>query len=209
MGIFNANLWLAPGMNIHRNILCGRNFEYYSEDPLISGKMAAAITRGVQSHKNRGTTIKHFACNNQEFNRKNNNAIVSERALREIYLRGFRIAIEESSPIALMTSYNLINGMHSSQNKQLLINVLRDEWKYDGLIMSDWISSYFTSNEVSKNVPQNALDNIKGGNNLHMGGDKKDYLLLINSVKEGKLSRDDLLQCATKVYETIELLNKE
>ena len=137
MDKFNVHLWLAPGMNIHRNILNGRNFEYFSEDPLISGKMAAAMTRGVQQHKNRGTTIKHYACNNQEFNRKNSNSIVSERALREIYLKGFKITIEESSPIALMTSYNLINGIHSSQNKQLLIDVLRSEWGYTGLIMSD------------------------------------------------------------------------
>ena len=193
MDIYNVHLWLAPALNIHRNILCGRNFEYYSEDPLISGKMAAAMTRGVQSHKNRATTIKHYACNNQEFNRKNNNSILSERALREIYLKGFRIAIEESSPFALMTSYNLINGIHSSQNKQLLIDVLRSEWRYDGLIMSDWISSYYTANKVSKYPAQNSLDNIRGGNNLHMGGGKDDYLLLINSLKEGKLSRDDLL----------------
>ena len=208
MDIFNVQLWLAPALNIHRNILCGRNFEYYSEDPLISGKMAGAMTKGVQSHKNRGTTIKHLACNNQEFNRKNSNSVVSERAMREIYLKGFRIAIEESHPIALMTSYNLINGMHSSQNKQLLIDVLRSEWKYNGLIMSDWIYSNFTAYKVSKHPAQNAMDNIKGGNNLHMGGDKNDYLLLVNSLKEGKLTRDDLLQCASKVYETIELLNQ-
>jgi len=209
MDIFNVQLWLSPALNIHRNILCGRNFEYYSEDPLISGKMAGAMTKGVQSHKNRGTTIKHLACNNQEFNRKNSNSVVSERAMREIYLKGFRIAIEESHPIALMTSYNLINGMHSSQNKQLLIDVLRSEWRYNGLIMSDWIYSNFTAYKVSKHPAQNAMDNIKGGNNLHMGGDKNDYLLLVNSLKEGKLTRDDLLQCASKVYETIELLNKE
>ena len=208
MDIYNVHLWLAPALNIHRNILCGRNFEYYSEDPLISGKMAAAMTRGVQSHKNRATTIKHYACNNQEFNRKNNNSILSERALREIYLKGFRIAIEESSPIALMTSYNLINGVHSSQNKQLLIDVLRSEWGYDGLIMSDWISSYFTAYKISKHPAQNSLDNIRGGNNLHMGGDKNDFLILINALKKGELTREHLLQCASKVYETIELVNK-
>ena len=209
MDIYNVHLWLAPALNIHRNILCGRNFEYYSEDPLISGKMAAAMTRGVQSHKNRATTIKHYVCNNQEFNRKNSNSVLSERALREIYLKGFKIAIEESSPLALMTSYNLVNGMHSSQNKQLLIDVLRSEWNYEGLIMSDWISSYYTANKVSKHPPQNSLDNIRGGNNLHMGGDKNDFIILINALKEGELTRDHLLQCASKVYETIELVNKE
>ena len=106
MDLFKIHLWFAPGMNIHRNILCGRNFEYYSEDPLISGKMAAAVFRGVQSHKKRGDTIKHFACNNQETNRFNNNSILTERTLREIYLKGFQIAIKEGSPKALMISYN-------------------------------------------------------------------------------------------------------
>ena len=100
MEIFGVNLWLAPGLNIHRNVLCGRNFEYFSEDPLVSDRMTGAITRGVQSHQKRAATVKHFACNGQEFNRFNSNSILSERALREIYLRGFKIAIDSSSPLA-------------------------------------------------------------------------------------------------------------
>ena len=209
MDIFDIHLWLAPGLNIHRNILCGRNFEYFSEDPLLSGKLAAAITRGVQSHKNRGTTIKHFAGNNQEFNRGNNNSKMSERALREIYLKGFQIAIKESSPYALMTSYNLINGIHTSQNSQLLINVLRNEWKYKGLVMTDWSHSYYTEFQASKYPPQNAFDIIKGGVNVMMPGGQNDYDLVIEKLEGELLTRDDLLQCASKVYEITELLNKK
>ena len=208
MDIFKVNLWLAPGLNIHRNIQNGRNFEYFSEDPLISGKMAAAMTRGVQRHKNRGTTIKHFACNGQENVRFNSNSILSERALREIYLKGFKIAIEEGNPYTLMTSYNLINGKHSSERRDLLIDVLRIEWGYKGLIMSDW----YTSNEVkiglANHVCQNAVPNILGGNNLQMGGGKNDYDLIMKSVENGDLSTFNLLECASKVYDTIELLNQ-
>ena len=208
MEVFNINLWLAPALNIHRNILCGRNFEYFSEDPLISGKMAAALTKGVQSHINRGTTLKHFAGNNQEFNRVNNNSKMSERALREIYLKGFRIAIEESEPYALMTSYNLINGVHTSQNPQLLINVLRNEWNYKGLVMTDWSHSFRTEFETSKYPSQNAFDIIKGGANIMMPGGEDDYNLLIEKINAELLSRDDLLRCASKVYEITKLLNK-
>ena len=209
MEIFDIHLWLAPGLNIHRNILCGRNFEYFSEDPFLSGKLAAAITRGVQSHKNRGTTIKHFAGNNQEFNRGNNNSKMSERTLREIYLKGFQIAIKESSPYALMTSYNLINGIHTSQNSQLLINVLRNEWKYKGLVMTDWSHSYHTEYQASKYPPQNAFDIIKGGVNVMMPGGQNDYDLIIEKLEGELLTRDDLLQCASKVYEITELLNNK
>ena len=208
MDIFNVNLWLAPGMNIHRNIQNGRNFEYYSEDPLLSGKMAAAITRGVQKHKNRATTIKHFACNNQEMDRFNANSLVSERALREIYLRGFKIAVQESNPIALMTSYNLINGKHSSERRDLLIDVLRIEWGFDGLIMSDW----FGSNDVKiglANYPnQHIVPNILGGNNLKMWGSKTDYDLVLKAIQEGKITTMNLLECASRVYDAIELLNQ-
>ena len=209
MEVFNIHLWLAPAMNIHRHILCGRNFEYFSEDPLIAGKMAASITLGVQKHKNKGVTLKHFAGNNQEFNRLNNNSKMSERALREIYLRGFQIAIEEAHPHALMTSYNLINGVHTSENSQLLINVLRCEWGFKGLIMTDWSHSYFSEFPTSKYAPQNAYEIIKGGNNIMMPGGLNDYELLISKLNENMLTRDDLLCCASKVYEVIETLNKK
>ena len=208
MDMFEVNLWLAPGLNIHRNIQNGRNFEYFSEDPLVSGKMAAAITRGVQKHKKRATTIKHFACNGQENVRFNSNSILSERALREIYLKGFKIAIEEGQPFTLMTSYNLINGKHSSQRRDLLIDVIRIEWEYNGLIMSDW----YTSNEVKIGIAnhpnQHAVPNIIGGNNLQMGGGKNDYDLIMKSVQEGKMNTFNLLECASKVYDIIELLNQ-
>ncbi|MCQ2973106.1 MAG: glycoside hydrolase family 3 C-terminal domain-containing protein [archaeon] len=208
MDIFGVNLWLAPGLNIHRNIQCGRNFEYFSEDPLISGKMAGAITRGVQSHKNRATTIKHLACNGQEFNRFNSNSVVSERALREIYLKGFQIAIKDSNPYTLMTSYNLINGIHSSERKDLIIDVVRTEWKYEGLIMSDWFTSGTKPIGAANLKSQFAVNNIRGGNNLQMGGGKNDYDLIMQALNNGELSKERLLECASKVYEVVELLNK-
>ena len=208
MDLFKANLLLGPGLNIHRNILNGRNFEYFSEDPLISGKMAAAITKGVQSHKNRGTTIKHFACNNQETNRSNNNSILSERALREIYLRGFKIAIEEGKPVSLMTSYNLINGFHSSERRDLIIDFLRCECGFNGLIMSDWYVSGENPLKISNYPLQTSKNNIKAGNNLQMSGEKKKKEEIMKAIKEGEISKDILLDNASRVYDAIELLNQ-
>ena len=208
MDLFNIQVWLAPGMCIHRNILCGRNFEYFSEDPLITGKMAAAIVRGVQSHKNRACTVKHFACNNQESNRLNNNSMVSERVLREIYLKAFKIAIEEGKPICLMTSYNLINGVHSSERRDLVIDVLRCEWGFDGLIMSDWYFSGVVPNKVAIHPAQMSSNNIRNGNNLQMFGQKNDYDVLMKAVKNGEVTREHLLEAASRVYNTIELLNQ-
>ena len=175
---FNIDFWLAPALNIQRNILCGRNFEYFSEDPLISGIMASAIIQGVQSVKNKGATIKHFAANNQEFNRLNSNSKMSERTLREIYLRGFKIAIEKGKPLALMTSYNLLNGIHTSENFELIINVLRNEWKYEGLIMTDWSTSGGKQFLKTKNPSQNAFNIIRAGVDIMMPGSKIDYDIL-------------------------------
>ena len=209
MEFLNIEVWLAPGMNIHRNILNGRNFEYFSEDPLISGKMAAAMVKGVQYHKNRACTVKHFCCNNQEFNRFNNNSILSERTLREIYLRGFQIAVQEGKPHCLMTSYNLVNGFHASQRRDIIIDVLRCEWGFDGLVMSDWYESEKFQNKVAYHAAQMASCNIKGGNNLQMWGRKNDYDVLMRALKNGEITRDDLLESGSRVYDTIEFLTQK
>lgn len=194
MEMFGAHLWLAPAMNIHRSPLCGRNFEYYSEDPILSGKMAAAITRGVQAHNGRGTTIKHFCCNNQETNRLHNNSRVSERALREIYLKGFEICIREAQPEALMTSYNLLNGVHTSECNELLDGILRGEWGYEGLIMTDWVIQLAPTEK--KYPTACAQKTIKAGNELFMPGCRKDYDAVLNAL-HGKddsvrISREEL-----------------
>ena len=194
-------------MNIHRNILCGRNFEYFSEDPLVAGRMAAALIRGVQSNKNCGATVKHFAGNNQEYNRMNNNSKMSERTLREIYLKGFQIAVQEGHPTALMTSYNLINGVHPSENSQLLIDVVRNEWKFDGLIMTDWIRSGEQEFNSAKNPGQYVYNTLRAGVNIQMTGHKIDFDYILQKLGEGVLKRDHLYKCASKVYETVEKLN--
>lgn len=187
---FHIHLWLAPGMNIHRNPLCGRNFEYYSEDPLISGKCAAADTKGVQSYGGQGTTIKHFAANNQEDNRMFTNAHISERALREIYLKGFEIAVKESQPYSIMTSYNLINGIHTANNYDLLQAVARDEWGFEGVIMTDWCTSQDTSymGLTSDKYPWSSSEwCIKAGNDLQMPGCTENIDDIVNGVKSGEI----------------------
>lgn len=187
---YHVHLWLAPGMNIHRNPLCGRNFEYYSEDPLLSGKCAAAATRGVQSLGGQGTTLKHFAANNQEDNRMFTNAHISERALREIYLRGFEIAVKESRPYSIMTSYNLINGIHAANHYGLLQTVARDEWGFDGVVMTDWCTSQDTSymGLTSDKYPWSSSEwCIKAGNDLQMPGCQENVEDIVNGVKGGEI----------------------
>lgn len=195
---FGVHLWLAPALNIHRDIRCGRNFEYFSEDPLISGKFAAAITRGVQKHPGRGTTIKHFAANNQETNRYNSNSQVSERAMREIYLRGFEIAVKESQPHALMTSYNLLNGIHTSERRDLIEDILRAEWGYEGIVMTDWIIAMM-SGKGNKHPSPDAAKIAAAGNDLTMPGGMGDFKAMMKGLKAGTVTRRQLRINATRV----------
>ena len=195
---FNVDLWLAPALNIHRSILCGRNFEYFSEDPLISGRMAAAITKGVQGHSGKGVTIKHYAANNQELNRYYSNSIMSERALREIYLKGFEICIKESKPLALMTSYNLINGVHTSESRSLIEDHLRSENSYEGIVMTDWVIAM--KNYGNKHEGARSDKVAMAGGDIFMPGTKRDYKNIMKALKSGTLSRKQLEENATRIY---------
>ena len=207
---FHVALWLAPGMNIHRNPLCGRNFEYYSEDPFLAGKCAAADTRGVQKHKGCGTCIKHYALNNNEDNRQGCNAHVPERAIREIYLKGFEIAVRESQPLSLMTSYNLINGEHAANKYDTVTAMLRDEWGFRGLVMTDWSTTGPQDGSDGKKYhPSDAAACIKAGNDLTMPGSMLDYNSIVSSVgaKEGEvfcpITKAELQLCAYRILKVI------
>ena len=193
---FHVSWWLAPGMNIQRNPLCGRNFEYYSEDPYVSGAMAAAITKGVQSQPGVGTIVKHLACNNQEDNRIGSDSIVSERALREIYLRGFEIAVKGSQPMCIMTSYNLINGVHGANCYDTCTVAAREEWGFRGVIMSDWT----TTLPEAGGIPHLC---VKAGNDLIMPGMQSDYDEILDAYGSGQLSEDEIRACAARLISII------
>lgn len=184
----NIGVWLTPAMNIHRNPLCGRNFEYFSEDPLIAGKMAAAEVKGIQS-RHIAASVKHFCCNNKETNREHSDSIVSERALREIYLKGFEICVKEAKPWTVMTSYNLVNGTKASENRDLITNILRGEWGFDGMVTSDWY------NQASHPAE------IKAGNDLKMpAGEHEKVKEALNC---GELPRCEIERCVKHILEMI------
>ncbi len=186
----NLSMWLTPALNIHRSPLCGRNFEYFSEDPLISGKMAAAKVRGIQS-VGIAATVKHFACNNKETNRKNSDSVVSERALREIYLKGFEIAVKEAQPKLLMTSYNLINGVRASENSELLSGILRAEWRYKGLVTTDWW-----------NYASAAKEKI-AGNDIRMPSSFYNNHQVLDDGRVEGVDRNNLAICVKRLLEMI------
>jgi beta-glucosidase len=183
-------MWLTPALNIHRSPLCGRNFEYYSEDPFVSGKMAAAMVAGIQS-QNIVATPKHFACNNKETNREQSNSVLSERALREIYIKGFEICLKESDPKLIMTAYNIVNNIRSSESEELITGILRGEWGYKGLVTSDWDNFAEKSAEV------------RAGNDIRMPSmaiDRKNRYIDTISVKN---TRNELAICVKRLLELI------
>lgn len=192
---YGIMFWLGPGMNIHRNPLCGRNFEYFSEDPFLSGKLAAAITTGCQSVGGVYATLKHYVANNQEDNRFHTSANLSERALREIYLRGFEIAVREASPGAIMTAYNKINGVYAPNSHDLNTKVLRDEWGFEGLVMTDWTST-------QKGMADNGAC-MTAGNDLLMPGGKYYRKELLRSLEAGEITDEDLRKCARNIVRAI------
>lgn len=203
MNIFETTLWLAPGMNIHRNPLCGRNFEYYSEDPVVSGVIAAAMTRGVQRVPGCGTTIKHFACNSVEDNRMGSDSVIGERALREIYLKGFEIAVKTSQPMSIMTSYNLINGVHAANSYDLCTKAARDEWGFAGTIMTDWTTTVRPVNGVCT-----AAGCVKAGNDLVMPGVPADQENIREALKSGELTVNELKRCVVNTINIIHSSNQ-
>lgn len=195
MDLFGISIWLAPGMNIHREPLCGRNFEYLSEDPLVTGIVAANLIKGLQKNNGIGATVKHFVCNNKEENRVFANIIISERALREIYLRGFEIAIKLAKPVAVMTSYNDINNVPTGNSYDLCTEVLRNEWGFTGIVMTDWFEA-----TIGTSLPSKA---IKAGNDLMMPGHLADIRNLKKSIEDGTLDIEDLKRCAKNILNVI------
>ena len=188
---YGADVLLAPAVNIMRNPLCGRNFEYYSEDPVVAGKIAAAYINGVQKN-DVGTSIKHFAANNQETNRMNTDAHISQRALREIYLKGFEIAIKEAKPWTVMTSYNYINGTYASESKDLVTTILRDEWGYEGTVMTDWFGG------------KDGAKQMWAGNDMLQPGKKEQFDSIVAGVNSGKLNEADLDRNVSRILNLVE-----
>ena len=191
---FGCTYWLAPAMNIHRNPLCGRNFEYFSEDPRLTGTMAAALSRGVQQEPGFYVTIKHFACNNQEDDRTHMSSNLSQRALREIYLRGFRMAVQSGAK-SVMTSYNKVNGVYTPNSYDLLTKVLRNEWGFEGVVMTDWYST-------NPGQGDNALC-MAAGNDLIMPGMFLHKQQILLGLRSGKLTKKDLRRCCGNVLRQI------
>ncbi|MGN0400401.1 MAG: glycoside hydrolase family 3 C-terminal domain-containing protein [Blautia sp.] len=180
----NIGVWLTPAVNIHRSPLCGRNFEYYSEDPLVAGKSGAALVRGIQS-RHIGASVKHFACNNKETNRKDSDSRVSERALREIYLKAFEIIVKEADPYTIMSSYNLINGVQASENKDILTGILREEWGFKGMVTTDW----WTHGEHYRET--------KAGNDIKMANGYPERVK--EALDQGYISREEIETCAKRI----------
>ncbi len=207
MELFGIQVWLAPALNIHRSPLCGRNFEYYSEDPYLSGKTAAAVTAGVQSHSHCAVTIKHFVCNNQETNRFNSNSIVSERALREIYLKGFEICVKEAAPLALMSSYNLLGGIHTANRRDLLTDVLRGEWGFQGFVMTDWNTTTTKQDPNGAYGPASDALCIKAGNDQIMPGCEADVNGILAALESSILDRSELERSAGRILAVSKLLS--
>ena len=192
---YGCTYWLAPAINIHRNPLCGRNFEYFSEDPRLSGLLASAITRGIQQEEGFYVTVKHYACNNQEDNRNFVSSNLSERALREIYLRGFEICVREGGAKSVMTSYNRVNGVYTPNSYDLCTKLLRNEWGFDGVVMTDWFST-------NKGQADTAMC-MAAGNDLIMPGGGTFRKSILAGVKSGKISEDDVRRCCANVIKSI------
>ena len=192
---YGCTYWLAPAINIHRNPLCGRNFEYFSEDPFLSGTMAAAITRGVQQEDGFYVTVKHYACNNQEDNRNAVSSNLSERTLREIYLKGFEICVRQGGAKGIMTSYNKVNGIYAPNSYDLCTKMLRNEWGFDGVVMTDWFST-------NKGQASNAIA-MKAGNDLIMPGGGSFKKEILQGVKSGLIEEKDVRRCCANVVKAI------
>lgn len=203
MEAYGITVWLAPGMNIHRNPLCGRTFEYYSEDPYVSGTMAAAIVRGVQSHPGKGVSVKHFVANNCELERNSSSSNMTERTLRELYLKGFEIAVKESNPMTVMASYNLVNGVYAVNNYDLLVKVLRNEWGFDGLVMSDWDSMKADRADCTKAVTGDVQKALAAQCDLIMPGRQDQVEALVRGAEESKVSVEDLKRSTLRILKMV------